>query len=105
MEREGLITPERGICDGVSRDGLDKEEFGGKKVVDWGGLRMEVGGREGARIDCGFGEELVIELWREGVSMPRSGGITGLGGDMTGGDMTGVVMFVFVAVPVSVSDV
>jgi hypothetical protein len=63
-ERGGLITPERGGCDGTSRVGLDKVEFGGKKVVDCGGLRMdvEVGGREGVRMDVGFGEELVMEL-------------------------------------------
>jgi len=37
-------------------------EFGGKKVVDCGGLRMEVEGREGVRIDAGFGEGLGMEL-------------------------------------------
>ena len=97
IERGGLTTPERGRCDGTSRVGLGKVEFGGKKVVDWGGLRMEVEGRKGVRI--GFGEGLVMELWREGVSIPRNGGIIGLGGDMTE-----VVALVFVAL-VSVSDV
>ena len=58
----GVITLERGRCDGTSRVGLDKVEFGGKKVVDCGGLRMEVGGREGVRIDIGFGEGLMMEL-------------------------------------------
>lgn len=62
MERGGLTTPERGRCDGTSCVGLDKAEFGGKKVVDCGGLRIEVGGREGAIIDVGFGEGLMMEL-------------------------------------------
>ena len=58
------MIPERSRWDGTSRAGLDKVEFGGKKVVDCGGLRMdvEVGGREGVRLDVGFGEELVMEL-------------------------------------------
>ena len=62
VERGGLTIPERGRCDGTSRVGLDKVEFGGKKVVDCGGLRMEVGGREGVRIDVGFGDGLMMEL-------------------------------------------
>ena len=62
MERGGLTIPERGRCDGTSRVGLEKVEFGGKKVVDCGGLRMEVGGREGVRIDVGFGDGLMMEL-------------------------------------------
>lgn len=64
IERGGLIIPERDGWDDASRVGLDKVELGGKKVVDCGGLRMdvEVGGREGVRIDVGFGEELVMEL-------------------------------------------
>jgi len=41
--------------------GLGKVEFGGK-VVDCGGLMMEVEGCEGVRIDAGFGEGLGIEL-------------------------------------------
>ena len=60
---------------------------------------MEVGGREEVRIEGGFGEGLMMELCREGVRIPRNGGIMGLGGDMTG-----VVILVFVAF-VSVSDV
>jgi hypothetical protein len=59
IERGGLTTPERGSCDGTSCVGLDKVEFGGKKLVDCG-LRTEVEGREGLRI--GFGEGLMIEL-------------------------------------------
>lgn len=97
IERVGLVTPERSGCNGASRVGLEKVEFGGKKLVDCGGLRTELGGREGLRI--GFGEGLMIELWREGVSIPRSGGITGFGVDMTE-----VEALVFVAF-VSVSDV
>jgi len=34
IERGGLTTSERGRCGGTSRVGLDKVEFGGKKVVD-----------------------------------------------------------------------
>jgi len=98
-ERGGLIIPGRGRSDGTSRAGLVKVEFGGKKVVDCGGLRMEVGGREGVRIDVGFGEGLVMELWREGVSIPRNGLVIGLGGDMTE-----VVALVFVMLA-SVSEV
>jgi len=101
IERGGLTIPGRGRWDGASRVGLDKLEFDGKNVVDCGGLRMEVevGGREGVRIEVGFGEGLMMELRREGVSIPRNGGIIGLGGDMTG-----VVALVFVAL-VSVSEV
>lgn len=55
------MIPGRGRSDGNSRAGLGKVEFGGKKVVDCGGLRMEVGGREGVKIDVGFGEGLVME--------------------------------------------
>ena len=61
-ERGGLTIPGRGRPDATSRIGLGKVEFGGKKVVDCGGLKMEVEGREGARIDVGFGEGLVMEL-------------------------------------------
>ena len=98
-ERGGLMIPGRGRSDGDSRAGLDKVEFGGKKVVDCGGLRIEVGGREGVRIDVGLGEGLVMEPWREGVSIPRSGCVIWLGGDMTE-----VVALVFVTL-FSVSDV
>ena len=31
-------------------------------MVDCGGLRMEDGGREGVRIEVGFGEGLMMEL-------------------------------------------
>ena len=62
IERGGLTTPERGRRDGASRVGLDKVEFDGKNVVDCGGLRMVVGGREEVGIDGGFGEGLTIEL-------------------------------------------
>jgi len=55
------MIPGRSRSDDTSRAGLDKVEIGGKKVVDCGGLRTEVGGREGVRIDVGFGEGLVME--------------------------------------------
>lgn len=59
---------------------------------------MEVGGREELRMEGGLGEGLIMELCREGVSIPRKGGIIGFGVDMA------EVRLVFVAV-VSVSDV
>lgn len=98
IERGGLTIPERCSCGGASRVGLDKEELGGKKEVDWGGLRMEVEGREELSMEGGLGEGLIMELWREGVRIPRKGGIIGLGVDMAEAGL------VFVAV-VSVSDV
>ena len=47
IECVGLAAFERGRCGGTSRVGLGRVEFGGSSVVNSGGPRMEVGGRNG----------------------------------------------------------